>query len=61
MPDFIQLASEENIIAAAELCHQSSSLPERCGRVCPQERLCEGVCTMKQHGGWSLLEIWSAT
>ncbi|WP_032115593.1 FAD-dependent oxidoreductase [Candidatus Arsenophonus nilaparvatae] len=51
IPDFIQLASEGNIIAAAELCHQSSSLPEICGRVCPQERLCEGACTMKQHGG----------
>ena len=43
--------SEGNVIAAAELCHQSSSLPEICGRVCPQEWLCEGAFTMKLHGG----------
>lgn len=51
IPDFIQLVSEGNIMDAAELCHQSSSLPEICGRVCPQDRLCEGACTLKHHGG----------
>lgn len=51
IPDFIRLVREGNIIAAAELCHQSSSLPEICGRVCPQDRLCEGACTLKNEGG----------
>lgn len=51
IPDFIRLVSEGKIIEAAELCHQSSSLPEICGRVCPQDRLCEGACTLKGEGG----------
>ena len=51
IPDFIRLVNEGKIIEAAELCHQSSSLPEICGRVCPQDRLCEGACTMKTQGG----------
>lgn len=51
IPDFIRLVNEGDIIAAAELCHSSSSLPEICGRVCPQDRLCEGACTLKGNGG----------
>ncbi|MRT56933.1 formate-dependent uric acid utilization protein YgfT [Enterobacteriaceae bacterium RIT693] len=51
IPDFLRLASEGNIVEAAELCHQTSSLPEICGRVCPQDRLCEGACTIKNAGG----------
>ncbi len=51
IPDFIRLVNEGKIIEAAELCHQSSSLPEICGRVCPQDRLCEGACTLKKEGG----------
>lgn len=49
IPDFIRLVNEGKIIEAAELCHQSSTLPEICGRVCPQDRLCEGACTLKNH------------
>ena len=51
IPDYIRLVQEGNIIEAAELCHQTSSLPEICGRVCPQDRLCEGACTLKDHSG----------
>lgn len=51
IPDFIRLVNEGKIIEAAELCHQSSSLPEICGRVCPQDRLCEGACTLKGESG----------
>ena len=36
IPDYIRLVQEGKIIEAAELCHQTSSLPEICGRVCPQ-------------------------
>ncbi|WP_380183145.1 FAD-dependent oxidoreductase [Kalamiella sp. sgz302252] len=46
IPDFIRLAAQGKIIEAAELSHQTSSLPEICGRVCPQDRLCEGACTL---------------
>ena len=34
-----------------ELCHQTNSLPEVCGRVCPQDRLCEGACTLNDGFG----------
>lgn len=46
IPDWLQLANQGRIIEAAELCHQTNSLPEICGRVCPQDRLCEGACTI---------------
>ena len=46
IPDWLELAAEGRIIEAAELCHQTNSLPEICGRVCPQDRLCEGACTL---------------
>ena len=46
IPDWLRLANEGRIIEAAELCHQTNSLPEICGRVCPQDRLCEGACTL---------------
>jgi len=36
---------------AVELCHQTNSLPEVCGRVCPQDRLCEGACTLNDGFG----------
>lgn len=51
IPDFIRLAKEGRIIEAAELSHQTSSLPEICGRVCPQDRLCEGACTLNGRSG----------
>lgn len=51
IPDFIRLVREGRIIEAAELSHQTSSLPEICGRVCPQDRLCEGACTLKERSG----------
>jgi glutamate synthase (NADPH/NADH) small chain len=40
IPNWLKLVSEGNIIEAAELSHQTNSLPEVCGRVCPQDRLC---------------------
>lgn len=48
IPNWLKLVSEGNIIEAAELSHQTNSLPEVCGRVCPQDRLCEGACTLEQ-------------
>ncbi len=51
IPDWLQLANEGRIVEAAELCHQTNSLPEVCGRVCPQDRLCEGACTLNDDYG----------
>lgn len=46
IPNWLKLIEEGNLFAAAELSHQTNSLPEICGRICPQDRLCEGACTL---------------
>lgn len=46
IPDWLRLIEEGKLFQAAELSHQTNSLPEICGRVCPQDRLCEGACTL---------------
>ena len=51
IPNWLKLISEGNIFEAAELSHQTNSLPEVCGRVCPQDRLCEGACTLNDGFG----------
>lgn len=51
IPQWLQLVQDGKIIEAAELCHQTNSLPEVCGRVCPQDRLCEGACTLNDDYG----------
>ena len=51
IPNWLKLIAEGNLMAAVELCHQTNSLPEVCGRVCPQDRLCEGACTLNDGFG----------
>ena len=51
IPQWLALANQGKIIEAAELSHQTNSLPEVCGRVCPQDRLCEGACTLNEDFG----------
>ncbi len=51
IPDWLKLVSEGNLFEAAELSHQTNTLPEVCGRVCPQDRLCEGACTLNDGFG----------
>ncbi|MGJ8686263.1 MAG: FAD-dependent oxidoreductase [Spongiibacteraceae bacterium] len=51
IPNWLKLVSEGNLFEAAELSHQTNSLPEVCGRVCPQDRLCEGACTLNDGFG----------
>ncbi len=46
IPDWLRLIEEGKLFEAAELSHRTNSLPEICGRVCPQDRLCEGACTL---------------
>jgi glutamate synthase (NADPH/NADH) small chain len=51
IPNWLKLISEGNLMEAVELCHQTNTLPEVCGRVCPQDRLCEGACTLNDGFG----------
>ncbi|NIB39338.1 FAD-dependent oxidoreductase [Pseudomaricurvus alkylphenolicus] len=51
IPNWLKLISEGNIFEAANLSHQTNTLPEVCGRVCPQDRLCEGACTLNDGFG----------
>ena len=46
IPDWLKLVEEGRIFEAAELSNRTNSLPEICGRICPQDRLCEGACTL---------------
>lgn len=50
IPQWLQLVQENRIEEAAALCHSTNPLPEVCGRVCPQDRLCEGSCTLEEFG-----------
>ncbi|MCA0394932.1 MAG: FAD-dependent oxidoreductase [Proteobacteria bacterium] len=51
IPNWLQLVEEGRIVEAAALCHETNPLPEMCGRVCPQDRLCEGACTLNEGFG----------
>ena len=51
IPRWLQLVTEGKVLEAADLCHETNSLPEVCGRVCPQDRLCEGACTLNDGFG----------
>lgn len=55
IPNWLKLVNEGNLIEAAEQCHKTNSLPEMCGRICPQDRLCEGACTL--NGGFGAVTI----
>jgi glutamate synthase (NADPH) small chain len=50
IPDWLRMTAEGRLQEAYELSGQTSSLPEVCGRICPQDRLCEGSCTIEQSG-----------
>lgn len=51
IPDWLKLIEQGQLFKAAELSHQTNSLPEICGRICPQDRLCEGACTLNDGFG----------
>ena len=51
IPNWLALVNEGKLFEAAELSHQTNSLPEMCGRICPQDRLCEGACTLNDGFG----------
>ena len=58
IPNWLQLVEEGRILEAAALCHETNPLPEMCGRVCPQDRLCEGACTL--NAGFGAVTIGAA-
>lgn len=51
IPNWLKLAKQGRILEAADLVHETNTLPEVCGRVCPQDRLCEGACTLNDDFG----------
>ncbi len=51
IPDWLKLVADGRLFEAAELSHKTNSLPEVCGRICPQDRLCEGACTLNDGFG----------
>jgi len=50
IPDWLKLAAEGRLEEANELAHSTNNMPEVCGRICPQDRLCEGNCVIEQSG-----------
>lgn len=48
IPGWLKLVRDGHLLEAAERMHDTNPLPEMCGRVCPQDRLCEGACTLEQ-------------
>lgn len=54
IPNWLKLVEDGKLFEAAELSHQTNSLPEICGRICPQDRLCEGACTINDMGAVSI-------
>lgn len=50
IPDWLRLSAEGHMRAAYELSAATNSMPEICGRICPQDRLCEGDCVIEQSG-----------
>ncbi len=51
IPRWLALVEEGRVLEAAVLVHETNPLPEMCGRVCPQDRLCEGACTLEDGFG----------
>ncbi len=50
IPDWLKLAAEGRLEDAYALSAATNSMPEICGRICPQDRLCEGACVIEQSG-----------
>ena len=50
IPDWLRLTAEDRLEEAYELASATNNFPEICGRICPQDRLCEGNCVIEQSG-----------
>jgi glutamate synthase (NADPH/NADH) small chain len=58
IPDWLRMTAEGRLEEAYELSSATSTMPEVCGRICPQDRLCEGSCVIEQ-SGWGTVTIGS--
>ena len=54
IPDWLQLTAQNRLQEAYELSSATNNMPEVCGRICPQDRLCEGNCVIEQSGHGSV-------
>ena len=54
IPDFLKLAAEDRLEEAYQVSSSTNNMPEICGRICPQDRLCEGNCVIEQSGHGSV-------
>jgi len=50
IPDWLKLTAEGRLQEAHELVHSTNNMPEICGSICPQDRLCEGNCVIERAG-----------
>jgi len=50
IPDWLKLTAEGRLQEASELAHSTNNMPEICGSICPQDRLCEGNCVIERSG-----------
>ena len=50
IPDWLKLTAEGRLEEAYELAQSTNNMPEVCGRICPQDKLCEGNCVIEQSG-----------
>lgn len=50
IPDWLRLAAENRLEEAYAVSSATNNMPEICGRICPQDRLCEGACVIEQSG-----------
>ena len=50
IPDWLKLTAEDRMQEAFEISNSTNNMPEICGRICPQDRLCEGNCVIEQSG-----------
>ena len=50
IPDWLKLTAEGRLREAYEISQSTNNMPEVCGRICPQDRLCEGNCVIEQSG-----------
>jgi glutamate synthase (NADPH/NADH) small chain len=50
IPDWLKLTAENRLKEAYEISSSTNNMPEICGRICPQDRLCEGNCVIEQSG-----------
>lgn len=50
IPDWLRLTAEGRLQEAYDVSQETNTFPEICGRICPQDRLCEGNCVIEQSG-----------